>query len=85
MFRADTTSYKKTKVIHAWEQPKLLNRFFYILFRQDVVSIVLSCFHFPRLLLVQLVETVCEPGINYLSLFEIERIILLCEKTSKLT
>lgn len=87
MFRADARRYKKSMVIHrwSWSQSNLLNRFFYILFRQDIVSIVLSCFHFPRLLLVQLVEMVCEPGINCLSLFEIERIILLCEKTSKLT
>lgn len=48
MFRADARRYKKSRVIHSWAQSNLLNRFFYILFRQDIVSIVLANPHLPR-------------------------------------
>lgn len=55
--------------------PKAVGKFYLIAFRRDIVSIVLANPDLPNLLLVELVEMICEPGVNCMTRYDINRVI----------
>lgn len=83
IMQATQPEWKKYSTILGWARSDLIGKFFLIANRTDIVTLVLYNQHLPNLLLMELIEAVCEPGTNCIKRFDTDRVINVIKKEYK--